>query len=257
VTPKARTLRSLTPFPRGSEEYADGWRHEWQTSEGWFRVGYARGVEFVPYGNAGYSLPARFKVEIKGSSAPYTVVLEMEVKNGRPECVSMLLHRLEEIRSMGRTPGLEFNLVWRQENQLSSLGLRKVRVEHLIRRATLAALHQTAAGRSKRAAPLRLDEWAALYAADSVPDSPPAGQRLSDEHYRKVAEVYRTAAKEGPEPTNAVKAHFQVSRSTAGRWVVEARARHILGPTVPGRAGEKAPTRRTSKPTRRTSRRRK
>src|SRR5213079_1955008 len=33
--PRSQRLRSLMTYPRGTPEAAQGWRHAWQTSEGW------------------------------------------------------------------------------------------------------------------------------------------------------------------------------------------------------------------------------
>lgn len=73
------------------------------------------------------------------------------------------------------------------------------------------------------------------------------GKRLSDELLAEVADVYRGALSRGLAPTDAVAAKFPTSRSTAGRWVMEARRRGLLGPAVRGRAGEQAPAKRKEK----------
>ncbi len=69
---------------------------------------------------------------------------------------------------------------------------------------------------------------------------PEPGKRLRDEHFKQVADVYRYAIRLGRPATAAIGEAFDVSRSTAGRWVVETRRRGFLGPAVPGRAGEQA-----------------
>ena len=58
-----------------------------------------------------------------------------------------------------------------------------------------------------------------------------------DDHYREVAEVYAAAWRSGPSPTKSVERQFQVSHSTAARWVHECRKRGFLGPTEKRRAG--------------------
>lgn len=67
---------------------------------------------------------------------------------------------------------------------------------------------------------------------------PEPGKRLPDEILVRAAEVYRGALGEGLSPTDEVAHSFPISRSTAGRWIVEARRRGFLGPAIPGVAGE-------------------
>ena len=64
------------------------------------------------------------------------------------------------------------------------------------------------------------------------------GKRLPDELLEEVARVYRYALGRGWPPTNAVKKALNVSRPTAGRYVVRARRAGLLGPARPGVAGE-------------------
>lgn len=66
-------------------------------------------------------------------------------------------------------------------------------------------------------------------------------RRVTPELLAKVAEVYRAAYSAGQSPTQAVAETFEVSHSTAGRWVVEARKAGTLGPAIGPTAGE-APT---------------
>jgi len=75
------------------------------------------------------------------------------------------------------------------------------------------------------------------------------GSRMPDSHLQEVARVYREALAAKKPPVQAVQRHFRVggrpvSRSTAGRWVFEARRRGFLGPTQPGQAGEATTTKR-------------
>lgn len=67
---------------------------------------------------------------------------------------------------------------------------------------------------------------------------PQPGKRLPDETLTLAAEVYRDAVRHGVGATDAVFDAFPISRSTAGRWIVEARRRGFLGPAIPGVAGE-------------------
>ena len=71
--------------------------------------------------------------------------------------------------------------------------------------------------------------------------TPAPGKLLPRERLEEAADVYRYALRLGQPPTNAVAEALNVSRSTAGRYVVRARRAGLLGPAVPGRAGEEQP----------------
>lgn len=63
---------------------------------------------------------------------------------------------------------------------------------------------------------------------------------MTKQHLREVAKVYRRALKDEGTPTKAVAEHFNVSHSTAARWVGTARTEGVLGPAKRGHAGETA-----------------
>lgn len=66
----------------------------------------------------------------------------------------------------------------------------------------------------------------------------PGGRRsLTSEHLATVAEVYSTAHEQGRPPTMAVADHFEVSHSTAAKWVGAARKQGALGPVKKGSRG--------------------
>lgn len=67
-------------------------------------------------------------------------------------------------------------------------------------------------------------------------------RRVTRELLGEVAEVYRATHDKGNPPTQAVAEAFNVSHSTAGRWVVEARKAGILGPAIGSTAGEAPPS---------------
>jgi hypothetical protein len=65
--------------------------------------------------------------------------------------------------------------------------------------------------------------------------------RVTAEHLVEVARVYREAWEVGEHPTIAVQNHFEVSHSTAARWVGKARrAGHLGRPAEGARGGEGA-----------------
>jgi hypothetical protein len=69
--------------------------------------------------------------------------------------------------------------------------------------------------------------------------TPPSGRGYPDEFYERVAATYRDALRRGGRPVAAVAAEANVPRSTAARWVKEARRRDRLGAApATGKAGE-------------------
>jgi hypothetical protein len=75
--------------------------------------------------------------------------------------------------------------------------------------------------------------------ADITPAVRPGRRnRITDEHLRAVADVYRSAEAHGLPPTRTVADRFTVPHSTAAKWVGHARKRLILGPAVNGKAGD-------------------
>src|SRR5262245_30244819 len=71
---------------------------------------------------------------------------------------------------------------------------------------------------------------------------PQRRRRLTRDLLKQVADTYRKAYEAGQPPTQAVAAEFQVSHSTAGRWVVEARKAGTLGPATGTKPGEATPS---------------
>jgi hypothetical protein len=69
---------------------------------------------------------------------------------------------------------------------------------------------------------------------------PPASRGYDDAFYERVAFAYRAALAQQEKPVAAIAAEAGVPRSTAARWVKEARRRPgvSLGPASPGKAGE-------------------
>ena len=68
----------------------------------------------------------------------------------------------------------------------------------------------------------------------------PRGRGYPDDFYANVAEEYRAAVRRlDPRPVKAIAESAGVPRSTAGRWVKEARRRRLLGGALsPGKIGD-------------------
>jgi hypothetical protein len=87
----------------------------------------------------------------------------------------------------------------------------------------------------------RDSEAAAQESARIVGLSPPRGRGYPDDFYERVADAYRNALRResGRRPVVAIATEANVPRSTAARWVKEARRRGLLGQApAPGKAGE-------------------
>jgi hypothetical protein len=63
-------------------------------------------------------------------------------------------------------------------------------------------------------------------------------RRVTNDLLARVSGIYREAMKVGNSPKKAVRDAEHVSESTAGRYIMEARKRGLLGPTLPGKKGE-------------------
>ena len=78
-------------------------------------------------------------------------------------------------------------------------------------------------------------------AVGTTPASAPAHRRPGRrghplEHYEAVARTYREA--QGRKPVKLIMERYHIAEPTARRWVRQARDRALLGPAIPGKAGE-------------------
>jgi hypothetical protein len=71
---------------------------------------------------------------------------------------------------------------------------------------------------------------------------PRRGSPLTNEELERVVTIYRAALDRGDPATQAVADELHLARSTAARWVAKARERGLLGPALPGQAGERSPS---------------
>lgn len=76
--------------------------------------------------------------------------------------------------------------------------------------------------------------------AASTSGGPRKNASVNDEHLKMVRDEYRLIVKKASTyaPTEALALKLNVSRSTAARWVSQARERGLLGRATPGKAGE-------------------
>ncbi|MGH2787213.1 MAG: hypothetical protein ACRDJV_04805 [Actinomycetota bacterium] len=200
---------------------------------------YKPDVDFIEYPveGSGRFLPERFEVLIDEPEHPYEVRLDFELLDGRPSCQVLC------VRSRYTGPVVE----------ITSEKLRKVRVRELISLAIRSVIHPSdepvEGQRRKRRLPT-LDDFAEMLEAPGAAPLPSNAQ-LPDEHYEKVAHLYRTALGAKEHPTRFVAEQLYKSRSTAARYVMEARERGFLGETEKGRAGEAMAAPKATRMTRR------
>jgi hypothetical protein len=162
-------------------------------------------------------VPERVTAMFPGEDGAPTIRLELEVRNGVPECRQILIEATPDGR------------------EVRHLDLRAIQLETLIARVYSAVtVHRQEAGNGH----LWTWKWHAPEEAAKARremERARAGRprKLSDERIRKAAEVYRTHL--GDRPTEAVAAAFSVAHRTAAKYVMEARARGFLPPTTPGK----------------------
>ena len=156
----------------------------WEVDEGWLWVSYDDDVGWAEHAaRAGAWLPLHYSVQAEWRTLPYVVVLDFAVEEGRPRCTGLALGAERVARAL--TPG-GGQLVHRERAELTSTGLRAIPVGDLVRLGELAAVHGAPGPDGARPAPPSLDEWSSAYASDEVP-ARQRGERLDDEHYRRVA----------------------------------------------------------------------
>jgi hypothetical protein len=165
------------------------------------------GADMTPYGTEGLYLMTRYAVEVDDAECPILVEIHVAVVDGQPQCVELLCRP----RSGGPP--------------VSSESLRQVRLARYVRQSTtLYSVRVEGHGDEEfMQATGTGDELLLARASQSR-------HEMTDELLREVADVYSGA--HGSKPTIAVMRHFDVSRPTAGRWVMEARKRGHL-PTLP------------------------
>ena len=207
----------------GEDARLSGARYAYQTDDGVIWVDYEAGATMVSFTGT-WTLPEVFTVFIEFSQLPYTVKLRFRVRDGEPFCEELSM--MPERRHRNLVPPMFLA----ELTSFTSDGLRRLPIGRLQRLAILAGVH------TRDGQPHRLEDWADLYADGGWEKAPrrKPGERLDESVYERVAATYRRALGTR-NPTAAVKDEFHVSRSTAGRWVGEARRRGHLGKTTPGR----------------------
>lgn len=231
-----RSAKSVTWFGDEGPERAQGWRYRYTTEQGGIWIGYDDDPEWTPIGR--WFVPQHFQALVR-FGPPYDLHLSYRTNEAAPALEKLCIQSQVTTES-----DWEASDIWGERDQdafhvenvqITTRGLRRVRVEDAYRAGVLAAAHHSKHGDP---APMTLEEWDDLW--QERPDDLAGAKRpvLNDDHYRDVADIYRQAVSQRRPPTKAVASHWVRHSSTAARWVMEARKRGHLGPTRQGKAGE-------------------
>ncbi|MBS3940488.1 MAG: hypothetical protein KG028_05965 [Actinobacteria bacterium] len=206
-----------------------GWRYALSVPRGRaYIVGFPRSVRFVPYNE--WRLPERYRVRIFDPEV-YEVEQQVRVADGQPHGDGLTVH--PRCRAWFLEPELSTTYDDGRE-ELTTVGMRKIRPAQVLRNAILAGLHTD----TRPPQPVDPSDW--RQQAMEVHDRPPArqGAKLDHAHFETVADIYKRALLEGRDPVQTVADRLGVKRPTAGRYVWRARnEHHLLPPTTPGKAG--------------------
>lgn len=178
-------------------------------------------------------------------TGPWLIRVWFRVQSGVPTPVGLLLRGWIEDNE-ARASGPHNNLPHGDWDvplpAIDSKLLRTLPVGSILTdlRATLnAQLNREPAAHWPREWRESLDAWKTANAEEvsAFADKPRGGRDLGDEHYRRVAEIYASAAQRGEPPTKAVAEALVIAKSSAAKQVARARERGFLPPTSRGRVG--------------------
>jgi hypothetical protein len=162
-------------------------------------------------------LPARFGADIDDDELPYVVELEVRVVDGRPTC-----SRLTLLQRDGGAP-------------VTSRELRGVQLSRYLALAAGAhAMRFTTEGMAAGSVAVEPMWGEEVVVRRTDVEKPSPGRRpLTDDHLKKVAQIYREAQRDGRPTSAAISAELSGATATVSRWVGEARARGFLEKAVP------------------------
>lgn len=184
-------------------------------------------VEFVPFGDE-LQLPERFAARLTGDDLPGVASIDVTiaVRDGRAVCDSITINAAPD-------------------GAVTTDALREIPMKALVNKIAIDRAYAmdlppdhwltNAAPGQRIFMPLSAASEAVQAAAERTLSS--RRRRITPEFLAEVAEVYRGALDTGA-PTVAVKDHFNVSHSTAARYVDKARKGGLLGGAKQGHAGE-------------------
>ena len=185
-----------------------------------------------------YALPERFSATVTPSDRDLPIChLRIVVERGRAVCDELRLERQPGGLPIGRALLHRIPVPEYVSRSVDNAGYWRMKGPGPVISTADGETHRRPtepAGEGYVATPIVGVARTGRYkAANRAPRRP-----LSSERLQEVADVYRRAFAKGQHPTEAVRVEFEVSRSTASRWVKRARQEGLLGPAVPRRAGE-------------------
>lgn len=182
---------------------------------------------YVPFGE-GFALPSRLSTEL-AQEAP-GLEFEIAVRDGRPRCVA--------IRSTETGPPITTTLL--KSSYLPAIGrlVREAVAENAVR--LVRTVDGEVIGVHGVSSPdlfSTLDERTTdIDAAVANLEVGERRWRMTDEHLREVASVYRDAFAKGDPTARAIAERWGTTEQNARRWVLRARKEGLLPPTQERRA---------------------
>ncbi len=177
------------------------------------------------------AIPSLFTAFVDDPAQPLLVQMKVKTIAGqRPEVSELHLESRGRIDAEG----------------LTTAGLRRVRIAQALKLALAkAAVRVSDDGDGL----FRLTEYPQGAAWGGEPVTRPVrGEPVTEEFLQLVAKTYRAAVASGSRsPVEDVREQLGGSRSTAGRWVVQARKAGVLRPAIGRKSGEAAPKVRKKK----------
>lgn len=192
-------------YEPGGAEYDDGWRIGRYYGDAMGPGGLLLKVGRYP---ARHRRPARFTAQAEGAHLPHLVRLDFTRESEVYVLAGLHLTERDTARPIG----------------FGQQHLRGIPVRELADEARRLVTHP-----DERSDPSEVFQWARDLR--HTPVEPRQGVRLDDDHYRRVADVYRNAELSGDPPVKAVAIALAGSARklrTANRWVRTARDRGFL-----------------------------
>jgi hypothetical protein len=179
-----------------------------------FNLGGKEATSFERLGDARIPSPLTARFEYTDDHA---VELDIEIQDGTPVVNAIRIERN------------------RKKPSLSGTELRRLPLRDWVNYAVARAAHMPREGVEGVAtfAPASNEESSVIAIAA---DRTPRRRKITDEHLKDVARVYRAAVDDNPR--DAVMDSFGVKAAMASRYIKFARERGFLGPASKGKAGE-------------------
>jgi hypothetical protein len=178
--------------------------------------------EFAALEEPGFALPETIKAEFDHASLPYLVRLTVSVVHGQPVCTGLTAERRD-----GGPP-------------VTRRGLNSLPVDRIVREIVAQVVLKT----ETRPGAISYRPAGAPNAGPVLARLAPRRGRRSDPEARqeligKVVAAYRELVDSGVrQPKPAIAREFSISQSYVAALLTAARRQGLLGPAIPGRAGE-------------------